>query len=231
MIADKEVHDGGARGQAKQARAVVVSVDYRRASEAKFPASWDDAFAAYKWVAANASSIHGDPRKLALAGESAGGNLAVATAIAVRDAGIQAPSGVLAVYPVAQTGNMQTESYVDSATAKPPNKAMIAWFVDKLLADPKDKSDPRLDLVNANLKGLPPVTIINAEIDPLRSDGEMLEKALKKAGVKVERKVYEGDTHEFFGAAAVVGDAKDAQEFAGKQLRKQFATTVGTNRL
>ena len=224
VIADKAVYDGGARGLAKQADAIVVSVDYRRAPEARFPAAWDDALAAYKWVAANAATLNGDPNRLALAGESAGGNLAVATAIAVRDdATVQQPAGIIAVYPVAQTGNMQTESYVDSATAKPLNKAMIGWFVDKLITSPADKKDPRLDLIHAELKGLPPVTIINAQIDPLRSDGQMLEAALKKAGVKVDRKVYKGVTHEFFGTAAVVDDALDAQKYAGQQLREWFA--------
>ena len=94
----------------------------------------------------------------------------------------------------------------------------IGWFVDKLVAGPADKTDPRLDLFNANLKNLRPVIIINAEIDPLRSDGEMLETALKEADVDVTRKV----THEFFGTAAAVGKAKDAQEYAGKHLKKYF---------
>jgi acetyl esterase len=223
VIADKEVYDGGARGLAKEAGAVVVSVDYRRAPEVKFPAAWDDAFAAYKWVAQNAASIKGHPKKLALAGESAGGNLAIATAIAARDAGVQAPLHIVAVYPVAQTGDMMTQSYVDSASAKPLNKAMIGWFVDKLLAKPEAKTDPRLDLVHANLKGLPPVTIINAQIDPLRSDGDLLEAALKKAEVKVEHKLYSGVAHEFFGMAAVVKKAKEAQALAGSHLKKAFA--------
>ncbi len=222
VIADKEVYDGGARGLAKEAKAVVVSVDYRRAPEAKFPAAWDDALATYKWAQTNAASIKGDPKRMALAGESAGGNLAVSTAVAVRDAGLPMPKHVLAVYPVAQTGNLETESYKDSATAKPLNKAMIGWFVDKVFAKPEQKSDPRVDIVNAKLQGLPPVTIVNAEIDPLRSDGKMLEDALEKAGVKVDRKVYEGTAHEFFGAAAVVDDAQDAQQWAGKQLRASF---------
>jgi acetyl esterase len=126
---------------------------------------------------------------------------------------------VLAVYPVGQTGNLETESYRDSGNAKPLNKAMIGWFVDKLLADPTDKANPRLDLVNADLKGLPPVIIINAEIDPLRSDGEMLEAALKEADVDVTRKLYNGVTHEFLGTAAVVSKAKDAQGYAGKELK------------
>ena len=222
VLADKGVYDGGARGLCKAAQAVVVSVDYRLAPEAKFPAAWDDALASYKWVAENAASIKGNPSKLALAGESAGGNLALATAIAARDAGITAPRAVLAVYPVAQSGNMETESYKDSATAKPLNKAMIGWFVDKLLAKPENKTDPRLDLVNAKLAGLPPVTIINAQIDPLRSDGDLLQQALKKAGVKVDHKVYSGVTHEFFGTAAAVKKAKDAQDFAGNQLKAAF---------
>lgn len=222
VIASKEVYDGGARGLAKQAQAIVISCDYRLAPEAKFPAAWQDALAAYKWATANAASIKGDPKRLALAGESAGGNLAIATAVAARDAGLQAPTHVLAVYPVGQTGDLNTKSYVDSATAKPLNKAMIEWFVDKLLAKPSDKMDPRLDLVHANLKGLPPVTIINAQIDPLREDGAMLESALEKAGVKVDRKVYPGATHEFFGMAAVVKAAADAQKYGGQALHSSF---------
>lgn len=222
VIASKEVYDGGARGLSKQAQAIVVSSDYRLAPEAKFPAAWDDALAAYKWAATNAASIKGDPKRLALAGESAGGNLAIATAVAARDAGLQTPTHILAVYPVGQTGDLNTKSYVDSAAAKPLNKPMIEWFVDKLLAKPADKMDPRLDLVHANLKGLPPVTIINAQIDPLREDGAMLESALKTAGVKVGRKVYAGSTHEFFGMAAVVKDAADAQKYGGQALHSSF---------
>ena len=222
VIASKEVYDGGARGLSKQANAVVVSVDYRLAPEARFPAAHDDALAAYRWALANAASINGNPRLVALAGESAGGNLAVATAIAARDANLQKPTHVLAVYPVGQTGNLNTASYVDSATAKPLNKPMIEWFVDKTISKPADKTDPRLDLANANLRGLPPVTILNAQIDPLREDGAILQAALRKAGVKVDRKVYDGVTHEFFGMAAVVKDAASAQAAGGKALRASF---------
>ena len=222
VIADKDVYDGGARGLSKTANAIVVSIDYRRSPEAKFPAAWDDTLAAYQWVAANAASMNGIPGKLALAGESAGGNLAISTAIAAKKANLQAPLAVVAVYPVAQTGDLDTPSYVDAATAKPLNKAMIGWFVDKLFAKPADKADPRVDLVHADLAGLPPVTIINAQIDPLRSDGDLITDALKKAGNPVEHKVYTGVTHEFFGMAAVVSKAEDAQKFAGKQLKKAF---------
>jgi len=228
VIADKDTYDASARGLSAAAGAVVVSVDYRRAPEHHFPTAWNDAIAAYDWVAANAASLEGDPQRIALAGESAGGNLAVATAIAARNRGAHKALAVLAVYPIAQTGNTETESYDDSANAKPLNKAMIGWFLDKLITNPNDKADTRLDLINADLVGLPPVTIINAEIDPLRSDGEMLETALKEAGVEVTRKVYSGVTHEFFSMAAVLPKAQEAVQFAGDQLQRVFSGAVHT---
>jgi acetyl esterase len=158
---------------------------------------------------------------MALAGESAGGNLAVATAIAARDQKLAPPVHIVSVYPIAQASDLATPSYQDSAAAKPLNKPMMEWFAKEALK-PADKQDPRIDLVHADLKGLPPVTLINAEIDPLRSDADLLADSLKKAGVKVEHKVYAGTTHEFFGMAAVVADAKDAQAFAGKRLKDAF---------
>lgn len=124
--------------------------------------------------------------------------------------------------------NLDTKSYQDSATAKSLNKAMIGWFVDKLLAKPADKSDPRLDLVNAKLAGLPPVTILNAQIDPLREDGALLEAALKNAGVAVTRTVYNGVAHEFLGMAAAVKKAADAQAQGGKALRDTLQTKAVT---
>ena len=220
VIANKDVYDGGARGIAKQSNAVVISVDYRLAPEAKFPAQHDDALATYKWATLNAASINGDPKRLALAGESAGGNLAIATAMAARDQGLTKPVYIVSVYPIAQASDFSTPSYVDSASAKPLNKPMMEWFAKYTLGKAEDKKDPRIDLIHANLKGLPPVTLISAQIDPLRSDADMLEASLKKAGVKVEHKVYAGTTHEFFGMAAVVPEAKDAQALAGKRLRE-----------
>jgi acetyl esterase/lipase len=223
VIADKDVYDGGARGLAKEANAVVVSVDYRRSPESKFPAAWDDALAAYRWVAENAQQLNGNPSRIALAGESAGGNLALATAIAVRDAGIsQQPCHVLAVYPVTQT-SLNTESYLENAIAKPLNRAMVAWFVEKLTNSKDDLKDRRLQLIDANLTGLPSVTLINANIDPLRSDGSQMEDALRKARVPVERRNYDGVTHEFFGMAAVVEKAREAQSWAGERLLEAFA--------
>ena len=100
---------------------------------------------------------------------------------------------------------------------------MMKWFFDQTVSSPADLRDPRISLVDAKLQGLPPVTIINASIDPLASDGALLEAALKKAGVPVERKFYQGVTHEFFGMAPVVAKAKAAQEYAGQRLRASFA--------
>jgi len=225
VIANKDVYDGGARGIAKHANAVVVSVDYRLAPEAKFPAQHDDALATYKRAAQNAANINGDPKRLALAGESAGGNLAIATAMAARDRSLTRPAYVVAVYPIAQVSNLSTLSYVDSASAKPLNKPMMEWFAKYTLGNAEDKRDPRIDLIHANLKSLPPVTLISAQIDPLRSDSDMLEASLKKAGVKIEHKVYAGTTHEFFGMAAVVPEAKDAQALAGKRLREALESS------
>ncbi len=222
VIADRKVYDGGARGLAKASGAIVVSVDYRQAPEHRFPAAWDDALAAYRWLTTNAASLGGDPSRLALAGESAGGNLAVATAIAARDAGLPRPLHVVSVYPVAQT-SLNTESYIENAIAKPLNRAMVKWFVDHLIRSEDDLKDTRLQLIEADLAGLPPVSIVNARLDPLRSDGAKLEDALNTAGVPVERREYEGVAHEFFGAAAVLDKARQAQAFAGERLRAAFA--------
>jgi acetyl esterase/lipase len=226
VIADRQVYDGGARGLAKAANAIVVSVDYRLAPEYKFPAAWDDALAAYRWTLQNIQRHGGDPHNVALAGESAGGNLAVATAIAARDdASLAAPVHVLSIYPVTQTGR-ETESYIENAIALPLNRAMMQWFFDHATNSDEDLKDPRLQLLNANLRGLPPVTIINARIDPLRSDGARLEDALREANVAVHRRDYEGVTHEFFGAAAVVAKAREAQAWAGQRLQEAFTRLI-----
>ena len=221
VIGDKNVYDGGARALAINAKAVVVSADYRLGPEHKFPAAHDDAVAVYEWALKNAASIKGDPKRVALAGESAGGNLAVATAIAARDKKLQAPLAVLSVYPIA-VGDTTTPSYVENANAKPLNRAMMSWFFDKYTRSAADRHDPRIHLVGADLKGLPPVTIVSAQIDPLRSDGDMLAAKIREAGGSVDQKTYEGVTHEFFGMGAVHPKAKDANAYGADALKKVF---------
>ena len=219
VIADKEVYDGGARAIAKLANAVVISVDYRQGPEHRFPAAHDDAIATYKWALANAASIKGDPKKVALAGESAGGGLAVATAIAARDMKLQQPTSIVSVYPIAGT-DTNTAAYQENANAKPLSKPAMEWFFRNYLNGPQDYADPRVNLVAADLKGLPPVTIINAQIDPLRGDGELLADKLRAAGVDVTQKTYDGVAHEFFGMGAVIDKAKDAEQMAADALKK-----------
>ncbi|MDB4906612.1 MAG: lipase [Gemmatimonadetes bacterium] len=223
VIGNKDVYDGGARSFAINAKAVVVSIDYRVGPEHKFPAAHDDALAAYKWAMANAASIKGDPKKMALAGESAGGGLAVATAIAIRDAKLQMPLAVISVYPIAG-GDTTTQSYTTNANAKPLNRAMMTWFFRNYLNSDAERMDPRINLVAADLKGLPPTTIINAQIDPLLSDGLLLADKLRAAGVSVQQKTYDGVTHEFFGMAAVHDKAKDAEMMAADALKKAFGS-------
>lgn len=226
VIADIDTYESSAMALASKTNAIVASVEYRKGPEHKFPAAHDDAFAAYKWVLKNAASFNGDTAKLALAGESAGGNMAMTTAIMARDQSVQLPQHILAVYPVAGT-DLNTPSYKEHGKALPLSKAGIEWFVDKYLGSPADKESPLLNLyAKADLKGLPPVTIINAEIDPLLSDGELLEKALRAAGVQVTREVHTGVTHEFFGMDAVLDDAKRAQETAVNHLKTAFSSAT-----
>lgn len=230
VIADLDTYDASASAIARKANAMVVSVDYPLAPEHKFPAAHEEAVEAYKYILKKARGWGGNPDKVAIVGESAGGNLAVNTAIAARDQKLTAPVAVIAVYPVATTA-MDTPSKKEQAAAKPLNTPMIAWFFDKTLNNANETQDPRLNLVAADLKGLPPVTIINADLDPLKSDGDMLTDKMKAAGNDVTQRLYTGVTHEFFGMDAVVAKAREAQDFAVAQLQKGFgasASTVGT---
>ena len=226
VIADLDVYDGGPRGVSKMADVIVVSVHYRQAPEHHFPAAHDDALAAYRWVLENAQTFRGDPQKVAVMGESAGGNLAIGVSMMARDAGLAAPKHQVLVYPVAGV-DMDNESYVENADAKPLNKPMMKWFVKHIFANEADAQDPRINIVEkANLSGLPSTTVICAEIDPLRTEGELLAEKLEQAGVDVRHKTFNGSTHEFFGMAAVVPDAAAAQTFAAHELKRAFGTAI-----
>ncbi len=218
VLADIGAYAASATALARKADAIVVSVEYRHAPENKFPAAHDDAFNAYKWVLANAPQWSGDPGRVAVAGESAGGNLALNVAIMARDAKVRAPLHVLAIYPVAGT-DLTTPSYVKNEHALPLSRPAMEWFFANTVKDGADKGDPRLNLVKADLKALPPTTILTAEIDPLMSDGQALADAMKAAGDTVTYRNYEGVTHEFFGTAAVVRKAEQAQDFAAERLQ------------
>ncbi|MEO7273796.1 MAG: alpha/beta hydrolase [Vicinamibacterales bacterium] len=223
VIADLDTYDSSPRALTNAAQAVVVSTHYRQGPEHKYPAAHDDVFAAYQWTLKNAASIKGDPAGVAVVGESAGGNMAAVTSIRARDQRVRMPLHQVLVYPVAGT-DMNTESYRENAAAKPLNKPMMAWFAKHYLGEAAATGNPEINLAaRTDLKGLPSTTIITADIDPLRSEGQMLGKSLQAAGVAVTSRNYAGATHEFFGMGAVVPDAKNAVAFAAAELAKAFA--------
>ncbi len=222
VIATNDTYDASARGLCDAVNAVVVSVEYRKAPEHRFPAAHQDAFAADHWVLQNAAELGGDPERVAVAGESAGGNLAVSIALLARDNGLPLPAHVLAVYPIAD-GHTDSPSYLENADAKPLNRPMMQWFFSHYLRSPADADHPLISLVRADLHGLPPTTIITAEIDPLRSDGERLAEELRAAGVQVDYHTHAGVTHEFFGMSMVVKDAAKALAQAAAGLERSLA--------
>ena len=221
VIANVDTYDATPRYLSEALGAIVISVEYRKAPEIKFPAQHLDASLAYAWTLNNAPGLGGDLDRLALVGESAGGNLAVATAILARDNDLPEPDHVLAIYPIANT-SMDLPSRTDSANAKPLNTAALNWFAYYYQNYPENAEDPRLNLVEADLEDLPTTTIINAQIDPLRSDGETLASAMQAAGVDVEQRTFAGVTHEFFGLGKVVPTALEAEQYAVARLQATF---------
>lgn len=221
VIADIDVYNGGAQALCEQVGAVVVSVEYPKGPEQKFPAAHNVSFDAYQWVLKNFAELKGDSTKLAVAGESAGGNLAANMSIMARDKKLQMPLYQVLVYPIANN-DINSESYVKFAAAKPLSKPMMEWFIENEFSSAAQAADPRVSLVKANLAGLPKTLIIAAEIDPLQSEGKLLSDKLSAAGVQTDYQLYNGVTHEFFGMAAVVPQAKEAQALAASKLKAAF---------
>ncbi|WP_430242599.1 alpha/beta hydrolase fold domain-containing protein [Neorhizobium sp. DAR64861/K0K2] len=222
VVADINVYDGAPRALSLGAKAIVVSVEYRHAPEHKFPAAHNDAWTAYKWVVENIHDMNGNSDKIAVAGESAGGNLAANVALMAKEMKAKQPVHQLLVYPVA--GNdMETASYKENANAKPLGKADMEWFVKNTVTSMDETKDPRINLNGrSDLAGVAPATVILAQIDPLRSDGETYASKLKDAGVPVNTKTYNGVTHEFFGMGKVVPEAKQALDLAVADLTAAF---------
>ena len=222
VIATIDTYDSSARALTNAANTIIVSIEYRKGPEHKFPAAHDDAFAAYKWLTENAGQINGDPKRIAVAGESAGGNLAAAVALRARDEKAPMPVHQLLVYPIAGY-DFETPSYQRNADAKPLNRDMMKWFFDQYLSSPADAQRPWISLVDAeNLGKLPPATVVTAEIDPLMSEGRAYADKLKAAGVNVRHRNFDGVAHEFFGMGAVLPEAKQAVQFAAEGLKSSF---------
>ena len=223
VVGSLDTHDLVARNLCVGGECVVISVDYRMGPEDPFPAAPEDCFAATCWVAANAESLGIDPSRIAVSGDSAGGNLAAVVALMARDAGGPALCFQLLVYPVADYG-CDTPSYSTWAEGAGILTAKgMAWFRDHYLSRPEDRLDWRAAPLRAeDLSGLPPALVITAECDVLHDEGVFYAEALDRAGVQVEHRNYPGMMHGFFSFAPVIDDGAAAQEFAAGRLRAVF---------
>ncbi len=222
VIANLDVYEPSCRALCNEAEAIIVSVAYRQAPEHKYPAAAEDAHAAVQWVMQNARSLGGDPSRVAVAGESAGGNLATVACLKARDEGGQMPIAQLLVYPVTDA-SMNTPSYTEQANAKPLNSAMMTWFWKHYLENQSQGSEAYASPLRADsLSGLPPAIVITAENDPLRDEGEAYAKRLADEGVSVDMKRFDGVMHEFFGLAGVVDKATEAMTEAANGLTRVF---------
>jgi acetyl esterase len=224
VIGSIESHDGICRQLANAAGCVVVSVDYRLAPEHPFPAAAEDAYAATRWVAANAASLGGDPRHLAVGGDSAGGNLSAVVALMARDRGGPPLVFQLLVYPVTDDPSAGHASYRENAEGYFLTSDVMHWFWNHYCGSGADPSDAYLCPLRARDVGrLPPAFVITAEFDPLRDEGEKYAARLGEAGVRVELKRYPGMIHGFFGMGAFLTQAREATKDTAAALRAAFA--------
>ncbi len=221
VIGGLDSHDTICRNLCAGAGAVVVSVDYRMGPEHKFPAAVDDCWAGLRWLAENAHTLGADPACLAVAGDSAGGNLAAVVALLARDAGAPALKAQVLIYPVADC-TFATESYTQFAEGYGVlTRNAMEWFVDHYVSGPPDVGDWRASPIRAaSFEGVAPAIVVVAECDVLRDDGNAIADALRKASVPVEHLFYPGMIHGFFGMAPDVDDAITAQAQVCHSLRQ-----------
>jgi acetyl esterase len=226
VAGDLETHDRQARLLAIETGAVVVSVDYRRPPETRFPGAFEDAFAAMGDVLARIAEFGTDEKRVGVAGDSAGGNLAAATAIACRDAGIKL-AGQLLAYPVIDVAgnyadaqeNARFPSRAENAEGYFLSRAVMQWFAGHYLGDTRQGTDWRVSPLRAkNLAGLAPAVVCTAWFDPLRDEGKAYADALAAAGVTT--KYYQGDglIHGYFG----LGEASETARRETQRARADF---------
>ena len=226
VAGDLETHDRQARWLAIETGAVVISVDYRRPPEVRFPGAFEDAFAAVRDVAARIAEFGGDAARIGVAGDSAGGNLAATTAIACRDAGIRLAAQLL-VYPVTDVvgnfadsaENAKFPSRSDNADGYFLTRATMQWFCGHYLEDKSHGADWRASPLRAkDLAGVAPAVVTTAWFDPLRDEGAAYADALVNAGVAVKYHPGEGLIHGYFG----LGEASEVAKAEAQRARADF---------
>jgi acetyl esterase len=219
VVCDLDTHDKVCRSIARGAGAVVIAVDYRLGPEHKFPAAVEDAQAATKWVASNAGRLGIDPRRIAVGGDSAGGNLSAVVSLRSRADGPALALQVL-VYPVTNLASFDTHSYKEFAEGYHLSRAEMEWFRDCYLGRAEDAlSTDASPLLAADLRGVPPAVVITAECDVLRDEGEAYAERLKRAGVPVSCTRYPGMIHPFFSMPGAIGDGRKAIEQVAEAVR------------
>ncbi len=221
---NRDTHDWPCRAIADRSGAVVVSVDYRLAPEHPYPAAVNDAYAALVWVKANGKALNADPSKIAVAGDSAGGNLAAAVCLMSRDRKGPAIAFQALIYPGLDAANLDTDSYRFFGTGYMLNKANIERFIAMYLPDRRDRIDayasPLLAKSHANL---PPALVITAEFDVLRDEGEAYAKKLNDAGGRARASRYAGMIHAFVSAPKLLPQSMRAIEEIASELKTAFA--------
>jgi len=220
VIGDLDTHDDHGRLLCRDVDAVVVSVDYRLAPEHKFPAGFEDCLTATRWAAEHIDSLGADPTRLAVAGDSAGGNLAAAVALVARDEGPRLAAQLL-IYPgVDFTDDDVHQSRIDNAEGYFLTADDMQWFRNHYIAD-THVLDPRASVLHAaDLAGVAPAVIGVAEFDPLRDEGEAYAKKLSDAGVEVVLHRFDGMVHGFYGMGVLSAKAAEAVQQLNADLRR-----------
>ena len=223
VLGDLETCHTACSHLAREAEIIVVSAQYRLAPEHKFPAAVEDAMTAYRWARLNAETLGGDPQRIGVGGDSAGGYLAAAVCLACRSSGEAAPALQLLVYPVTEMDRMaMPEGPHDDDY--PLSRADMIWFSEQYLASPADAGSPLCSIRRAaDLKGLPPALIILAGHDLLRDEGMAFADRLKADGVPVRLRVFDSLPHAFTAMCGAVPAARRAVSEMARLIEEQFS--------
>jgi acetyl esterase len=222
VLGDIESSDPLCRTLANATGCIVVSVDYRLAPEHPFPAAADDAYYATQWVAANAGGFGGDPSRIAVSGDSAGGNLAAVVCLIARDRGEPAITFQLLIYPATDAA-CDTSSYSENSEDYFLTKDAMQWFWNHYVQNDADRSHPHASPLRAgNLSYLPEALVITAEFDPLRDEGERYGERMRAAGTPVQIIRYDGMIHGFFAMYGVLDQGNAAIQQSAEALHKAF---------